>query len=367
LKKRTDDALVASARKGDRAAFGMLVQRYQNLVCAIAYSRLGNADRAGDIAQEAFLVSLENLAQLRSGPKFAPWIRRITHNLCNRWERSETYRRALRAELGRRPVRSVGKRAEDVAERREELAIVRHAMESLPESLRLPLVLHYFEGQTHAETARDLGISKAAVVKRVERAKQHLRTTLRVVHVGFATSQIQANIRKAKPDEKFAMRILGAAPVGSVCGKLGLDALKLGLGQAARRFISSAARYRPVFMTGGGAEMTVGKVILAIVGGLLLAGGATAYLLARTGDVEAEPTAGEADVSQPSGSVAPAAGVGAADADRVAPMVPMVEMPSGATQGQMRGAGRPMVPMAVGAVEKPAAAGGATAGDVKEE
>jgi len=368
LGKQTDEALVAEARKGDRAAFGVLVQRYQNLVCAIAYGRLGNADRAGDIAQEAFLVSLENLGQLRSGSKFAAWIRRITHNLCNRWERSETYRRALRAELDRRPVRSGGKRPEDVAETREELAIVRHAMESMPESLRVPLVLHYFEGQTHAETARDLGISKAAVVKRVERAKQHLRVTSRAMHVGFMTSQIQANIRRAKPDEKFAMRILGAAPAGSVCGKLGLDALKLGLGEAARRLISSAARHAPVLISEGGAEVTVGKVILAIVGGLLLAGGATAYLLARTGDVEAEPTAGEAGVPQVSGAVAPAAAVGAADSERAAPMAPSVEMPSGATQGGMRGSGSaPMVPMAVGAVEKPAAGGAVMVGGVKEE
>ncbi len=342
LGKQTDEALVAEARKGDRAAFGLLVRRYQNLVCAIAYGRLGDAEWAGDIAQEAFLVSLENLGQLRSGAKFAAWIRKITHNLCNRWERSERYRRALIAELDRRPRKVDARRPEETAERREELAVVRHAMESLPESLRVPLVLHYFEGQTHAETARELGISRAAAVKRVERAKERLRTTTRAMHAGFAATQIEAGFRKAKPDEGFAMRILGAAPAGTVCGKLGLNAMRLSLGEVVRHVISSAARHVPVLISEGGAEVTVGKVILAIVGGLVLAGGATAYLFARSDEGEVEPVAVEAEASESSGGMAPAAAMQATGT------VPMVEMPNGA-RGAVRGAGAPAVPMAAGA------------------
>jgi len=100
--RESDSVLVAHTKEGDRAAFGTLVRRYQDAVCAIAYSRLGDVESAYDVAQEAFLLSLENLRQLRSGSKFGPWLRRITRRLCNRWQRSETYRRALRDELRQR-------------------------------------------------------------------------------------------------------------------------------------------------------------------------------------------------------------------------------------------------------------------------
>ena len=95
----SDAALVSDARNGDRAAFGSLVERYRNVVCAIAYSRLGDAESAQDVAQEVFLVGLEGLHGLRSGSKFGPWLRTITRRLCNRWQKSEAYRRALREKL----------------------------------------------------------------------------------------------------------------------------------------------------------------------------------------------------------------------------------------------------------------------------
>ena len=47
--RESDEALVTAARGGDRNAFGLLVERYQDLVCAIAYSRIGNLEAAHDV------------------------------------------------------------------------------------------------------------------------------------------------------------------------------------------------------------------------------------------------------------------------------------------------------------------------------
>ncbi len=48
--RKSDEALVSAARRGDRDAFGVLVERYQDLVCAIAYSRIGNLEAASAAA-----------------------------------------------------------------------------------------------------------------------------------------------------------------------------------------------------------------------------------------------------------------------------------------------------------------------------
>ncbi len=54
----SDDAhLLAASQRGNVAAFGHLIERYHNLVCAIAYSRTGDRIASEDIAQETFLAA----------------------------------------------------------------------------------------------------------------------------------------------------------------------------------------------------------------------------------------------------------------------------------------------------------------------
>ena len=76
--EESDATLVAFARGGDLEAFGTLVRRYQNMVLATSYARLGTLEDARDVAQEALLASFENLSRLRSGPKFSSWLRGIS-------------------------------------------------------------------------------------------------------------------------------------------------------------------------------------------------------------------------------------------------------------------------------------------------
>ena len=88
--------LVRRAQSGDRDSYGRLVDLYGGAVLAIAYSRVGNYAVSQDIAQDAFLLGLENLPKLRQPHKFGAWLRGITTNLCNNWQRSEAYRKRLR-------------------------------------------------------------------------------------------------------------------------------------------------------------------------------------------------------------------------------------------------------------------------------
>ncbi len=286
----SDAVLVSQARKGERAAFGTLVERYQNVVCAIAYSRLGNSENAQDVAQEAFLVSLENLSTLRSGAKFGPWLRKITHRLCNRWQRSETYRRSLNERL-RQPGQSARLRAPlDEMDARENGAILRNAVERLPQSLREALVVHYFEGQSHEEAARSLGISCAALKKRLARAKSRIR--------GHLTSELERKLRDAAPERDFAKRTLAVVPLGSICGQLGLNVARVGVGTGLSELVGAAAQHTSTVLSGGGAVMAK-KGMIAAVGLVLLAAGGTGYLLLREMDTPAEGTVAAVSQERP--------------------------------------------------------------------
>ena len=86
-------ALVGRAQGGEADAFGALVRRFQNLAVATAWARLGDAERARDAAQDAFIDAFLHLGQLREPAAFPGWLRRIVGKHCDR----QTRRRALPA------------------------------------------------------------------------------------------------------------------------------------------------------------------------------------------------------------------------------------------------------------------------------
>src|SRR5437773_1226633 len=57
----TDAELVAACLAGDREAFGRIVERYQRLLCSLAYSATGSLSESEDLAQEAFVDAWRQL------------------------------------------------------------------------------------------------------------------------------------------------------------------------------------------------------------------------------------------------------------------------------------------------------------------
>jgi RNA polymerase sigma-70 factor, ECF subfamily len=77
-----DNALVARAQQGDRAAFEALVQRYDRDVLRLALNLLRSPEDARDVYQEAFLKVYRNLHRFRLDSSFYTWLYRIVTNTC---------------------------------------------------------------------------------------------------------------------------------------------------------------------------------------------------------------------------------------------------------------------------------------------
>jgi len=77
-----DRVLIERVQSGDRAAFEVLVQRYDRQVLRLALNVLGSAEDAQDIYQEAFLKIYRNLPRFRFDCAFYTWIYRIVTNVC---------------------------------------------------------------------------------------------------------------------------------------------------------------------------------------------------------------------------------------------------------------------------------------------
>jgi DNA-directed RNA polymerase specialized sigma24 family protein len=69
---KNDVELLQASRSDNPKAFGILVDRYKSLVCAITYSATGNVERSEELAQEAFLRAWRGSGQLQDLDKFRP-------------------------------------------------------------------------------------------------------------------------------------------------------------------------------------------------------------------------------------------------------------------------------------------------------
>ena len=71
-------AQVRAAQRGNREAFGELVERFQRSVYGLALRRLRNHAEAQELTQEVFVQAMRKIAQLREPECFGGWLRSIT-------------------------------------------------------------------------------------------------------------------------------------------------------------------------------------------------------------------------------------------------------------------------------------------------
>jgi RNA polymerase sigma-70 factor (ECF subfamily) len=182
----TDESLVARACKGDRAAFDVLVTRYERRIYRLGVRMSHNPADAEEIAQETFLRAHRNLGAFEGGSRFGTWLYRIAVN------EALMRRRAAR----RRPTDSlddlVSSRGDGTFARaaatsgsvdewideKVDAERVRAALAELDDAHRAALVLRDLEGLSSHEAAAVLGITPATVRQRAHRAKLKLRTAL---------------------------------------------------------------------------------------------------------------------------------------------------------------------------------------------
>lgn len=173
-----DATLVRAAIRGDEDAFGGLVERHAAMVTAISYAVTGDAEAARDTAQDAFCDAYRSLRRLRSARKFAGWLAGIARRKSISWVRARA-RSKLDFAGGREELSAAaGLGPGEDAERTEARRRVRDAIRGLPPGYREAIVLRCLEDRSHAGICALLGISQAALDKRLTRAKVMLREVL---------------------------------------------------------------------------------------------------------------------------------------------------------------------------------------------
>ena len=180
----TDLELVRRAKKGDQAAFGMLVGRYQQRVILQAQGWCKNRTDAEDIAQESFVRAWKGLRNFRGQSAFYTWLFRIVANTANSWVRSASSQPVtMDEENWQAPdiqAHLTDHASPESTSQQEALAeMIRRELDLMPMEQRQALMLREQEDMTYDQIADIMQTPIGTVRSRIFRARSELAEKVR--------------------------------------------------------------------------------------------------------------------------------------------------------------------------------------------
>ncbi len=174
-----DDAdLVRAAREGDPAGLGVLLERHRSRLHAVAVGMLGHGPQAEDAVQDAFVIALRRIGELREPSAARAWLTAIAVNVCRARLRRPSIEVAA-ADPGEARAVPTLRPVEEAVERAALRDWVWAAVERLPEHLRLVVMLRHFAGpSSYEEIAEVCAVPVGTVRSRLSAARARLADEL---------------------------------------------------------------------------------------------------------------------------------------------------------------------------------------------
>ncbi len=175
-----DQQLVRATLLGEKSAFGAIVEKYWNMVVALALSKISDAAEAEDIAQESFLKAYSQLANLRDPSRLAGWLSKITIQQCSNSLR-KTVRRKRALGCRATPIEALDEQpamASNPGLTQSQIRFVRQTIRRLPEKFRTMIVMRFVANLSTVQIAEQLGKRPGTVRVRLHRAYKLLRKDL---------------------------------------------------------------------------------------------------------------------------------------------------------------------------------------------
>ncbi|MFB3817388.1 MAG: RNA polymerase sigma factor [Candidatus Methylomirabilales bacterium] len=192
LADETDAALLARLEQADAAALETLMQRHASRVYRVALGITRNAADAEEVTQDVFLTLLRKAHTFEGRAAVTSWLYRVAVNAALVKRRARHAAREISLDALLPAFHADGHRAGDPAQlasdwsatpesellSRETQALVREAIQALPDPYRVVLLLRDIEGLPNEEVAAIVGDSVPAVKSRLHRARMALRELL---------------------------------------------------------------------------------------------------------------------------------------------------------------------------------------------
>jgi RNA polymerase sigma-70 factor (ECF subfamily) len=180
-----DQTLVRRTLKGDKKAFEMIVQKYQQPVLNYIGRMVREREMALDFSQEVFLKVYASLGSYRPQYKFSTWLFKIASNaVIDHWRKKKVPTFSLDQQPDdpedHYPVQVPDENPSVVRqfELRELRKKIDAAIDKLPPSLRELFVWRHINGLSYEEMAEIKGLPLGTVKNRIFQAKEMLKRLL---------------------------------------------------------------------------------------------------------------------------------------------------------------------------------------------
>jgi RNA polymerase sigma factor (sigma-70 family) len=237
-----DAPLIEASRRGDRAAFAQIIERYQRAVYAVAFSGVRDRALADDVTQDTFVIAWRKLAELRDERRLPAWLCGIARHRAR-----DARKQAQRESVGDVVDVVHTTTPYEVMREAEDDRLVATALGQVPDVYREPLVLYYYEERSVDDVARSLGITAATATKRLSRGRRYLADCVAAVERTLARRGPSPGLAGAVI---AAIAVTAAAPhvdaspavKGSTMHKLAIAALATAVAGGAGALVVSQTR-----------------------------------------------------------------------------------------------------------------------------
>lgn len=175
-----ESRLVRRAQRGDRAAFGVLVEAYKERAYLAALSLVQNHEDARDMSQDAFVKAFRALARFETERPFFPWYYRILRNTCMSFLKRHGRARMVSLDqlVEEKHVQIPEKEGKNDPRGRlqeEQMsAHLREALSKLKPKFREIIAMKHFEEMTYEEISQALNLPEGTVMSRLFYARKEL-------------------------------------------------------------------------------------------------------------------------------------------------------------------------------------------------
>jgi RNA polymerase sigma-70 factor (ECF subfamily) len=180
-----DQALVERVQRGDKAAFDLLVLKYQHKLVKLISRYVRDQSEVLDVAQEAFIKAYRAIPKFRGDSAFYTWLYRIAINTAknhlmaqSRRPPSEDVDFADAEQLGGESELKEYATPERLLMRAEIEDTIIAAIEGLPQDLKTAITLRELEGLSYEEIAGVMDCPVGTVRSRIFRAREAINRSL---------------------------------------------------------------------------------------------------------------------------------------------------------------------------------------------
>ncbi len=170
MKELKDEELVLLSQKGDKQAFGELIERYKGMIFTMINRILGDPSIADDVAQDVFIRAYKALPRFRKEAKFSTWLHRICYNLCI----TIVKKRRKEVDLSYR-MEQYQNSIEMAYERKEIQEKVRWLISELSPVYSSAITLRHIHGLSYKEISEILGQPLGTTKSTILRAREQLK------------------------------------------------------------------------------------------------------------------------------------------------------------------------------------------------